>query len=173
MSFYIKTEKGTLSINKDFIKVNFDINYYRRGEGDFVEVLVLTDKKNYLGSVEEREYFINKVFLIEKYQKELIEKFGTHDFSQKILRVEKKNRRCYFFYYDQLVKIDIGRKMSDGRYCVGANNVDFQVKEKSIIVNLYINGFYKYGEKITKDKLDNIITKSDFTTEHRKTSINY
>jgi len=61
--------------------------------------------------------------------------------------------------------------MSDSRYCVGANNIDFQVKEKSIIVNLYINGFYKYGEKITKDKLDNIITKSDFTTEHRKTSI--
>ena len=59
-----------MSINKDFIKVNFDINYYRRGEGDFVEVLVLTDNKNYLGSVEEREYFINKVFLIEKYQKE-------------------------------------------------------------------------------------------------------
>ena len=168
-----KTEKGTLSINKDFIKVNFDINYYRRGEGDFVEVLVLTDNKNYLGSVEEREYFINKVFLIEKYQKKLIEKFGTYDFSEKILRVEKKNRRFYFFYYDQLVKIDIGRKMSDGRYCVGANNIDFQVKEKSIIVNLYINGFYKYGEKITKDKLDNIITKSDFTTEHRKTSINY
>ncbi len=74
-----KTEKGTLSINKVFIKVNFDINYYRRGEGDFVEVLVLTDNKNYLGSVEEREYFINKVFLIEK--------FGTHDFSQKILRI--------------------------------------------------------------------------------------
>ena len=44
------------------------------------------------------EYFINKVFLIEKYQKELIEKFGTYDFSQKILRVEKKNRKCYFFY---------------------------------------------------------------------------
>jgi hypothetical protein len=63
--------------------------------------------------------------------------------------------------------------MSDGRYCVGANNIDFQVKEKSIIVNLYINGFYEYGEKITKDKLDNIITKSDFTLEHRKTSINY
>ena len=78
-----KTEKGKLSINKDFIKVNFDINYYRRGEGDFVEVLVLTDNKNYLGSVEEREYFINKVFLIEKYQKELIEKFGTYDFHKK------------------------------------------------------------------------------------------
>lgn len=153
-----KTEKGKLSINKDFIKVNFDINYYGRGEGDFVEVLVLTDNKNYLGSVEEREYFINKVFLIDKYQKEVLKKFGTYDFSQKILRVEKKNRRCYFFYYDQLVKIDIGRKMSDGRYCVGANNIDFQVKEKSIIVTLYINGVYRYGEKIVKDKLDNIIT---------------
>lgn len=168
-----KTEKGTISINKDFIKVNFDINYYRRGEGDFVEVLVLTDYKYYLGSVDEHEYFMNKVFLIDKYQKEVLKKFGTYDFSQKILRVEKKNRKCDFFYYDQLVKIDIGRKMSDGRYCVGANNIDFQVKGKSIIVILYINGVYRYGEKIVKDEFDNIITKSDFTTEHRKTYINY
>lgn len=166
-----KSKKGTLSIEKDFIKVNFDIDYYRRGEGDYVEILVLLDRKNYLGSVDEPEYNMNKIFLIEKYQKELMNKFDSYDYSQKLLRVEKKNRRCYFFYYEQLVKIDIGRKMSDGRYCVGANNIDFQVKEKNIIVTLYINGFYKYGEKITKDKDNNITMRNDFTSEHRKTSI--
>ncbi len=166
-----KCKKGTLSIEKDFIKVNFDIDYYRRGEGDYVEILVLLDRKNYLGSVDEQEYNMNKIFLIEKYQKELMKKFDFYDYSQKILRVEKKNRRCYFFYYEQLVKIDIGRKMSDGRYCVGSNNIDFQVKEKNIIVTLYINGFYKYGEKITKDKDNNITMRNDFTSEHRKTSI--
>jgi hypothetical protein len=142
-----KTEKGILWINKDFIKVIFDINYYRRGEGDFVEVLVLTDNKNYLSSVEEREYFINKVFLIDKYQKEVLKKFGTYDFSQKILRVEKKNRRCYFFYYDQLVKIDIGRKMSDGLYCVGANNIDFQVKKKVLLLTYILMVFISMVKK--------------------------
>ena len=166
-----KSKKGTLSIQKDFIKVNFDVDYYRRGEGDYVEILVLLDRKNYLGSVDEPEYNKNKIFLIEKYQKELMNKFNSFDYSQKILRVEKRNRRCYFFYYEQLVKIDIGRKMSDGRYCVGANNIDFQVKEKNIIVNLYINGFYKYGEKITRDKYNNVTLRNDFTSEHRKTSI--
>ena len=165
-----KSKKGTLSIEKDFIKVNFDIDYYRRGEGDYVEILVLLDRKNYLGSVDEPEYNMNKIFLIEKYQKELKNKFDFYDYSQKLLRVEKKNRRCYFFYYEKLVKIDIGRKMSDGRYCVGANNIDFQVKEKNIIVTLYINGFYKYGEKITKDKDNNIKMRNDFTLEHRKTT---
>ena len=166
-----KSKKGTLSIEKDFIKVNFDIDYYRRGEGDYVEILVLLDRKNYLGSVDEPEYNMNKIFLIEKYQKELMNKFNSFDYSQKILRVEKRNRRCYFFYYEQLVKIDIGRKMSDGRYCVGANNIDFQVKEKNIIVTLYINGFYKYGEKIIRDKDNNVTLRNDFTSEHRKTSI--
>jgi len=166
-----KCKKGTLSIEKDFIKVNFDIDYYRRGEGDYVEILVLLDRKKYLGSVDEPEYNMNKIFLIEKYQKELMNKFDFYDYSQKLLRVEKKNRRCYFFYYEKLVKIDIGRKMSDGRYCVGANNIDFQVKEKNIIITLYINGFYKYGEKITKDKDNNITIRNDFTSEHRKTSI--
>ena len=166
-----KSKKGTLSIEKDFIKVNFDIDYYRRGEGDYVEILVLLDRKNYLGSVDEPEYNKNKIFLIEKYQKELMNKFNSFDYSKKNLRVEKRNRRCYFFYYEQLVKIDIGRKMSDGRYCVGANNIDFQVKEKNIIVNLYINGFYKYGEKIIRDKDNNVMMRNDFTSEHRKTSI--
>jgi hypothetical protein len=166
-----KCKKGTLSIDKDFIKVDFDLDYYRRGEGDYVEILVLLDRKNYLGSVDEPEYNMNKIFLIEKYQKELMNKFDSYDYSQKLLRVEKKNRRCYFFYYEKLVKIDIGRKMSDGRYCVGANNIDFQVKEKNIIVNLYINGFYKYGEKIIRDKDNNVTLRNDFTSEHRKTSI--
>lgn len=166
-----KSKKGTLSIQKDFIKVNFDVDYYRRGDGDYVEILVLLDRKNYLGSVDEPEYNKNKIFLIEKYQKELMNKFNSFDYSKKNLRVEKRNRRYYFFYYEQLVKIDIGRKMSDGRYCVGANNIDFQVKEKNIIVNLYINGFYKYGEKIIRDKDNNVMMRNDFTSEHRKTSI--
>ena len=166
-----KSKKGTLSIQKDFIKVDFDVDYYRRGEGDYVEILVLLDRKNYLGSVDEPEYNKNKIFLIEKYQKELMNKFNSFDYSQKNLRVEKRNRRCYFFYYEQRVKIDIGRKMSDGRYCVGANNIDFQVKEKNIIITLYINGFYKYGEKITRDKYNNVTLRNNFTSEHRKTSI--
>lgn len=166
-----KSNKGVLTIEKDFIKANFDINYYRRGEGDFVEILVLLDKKNYLGSVDEQEFKSNKSFLIENYQKELMKKLDAFDYSKKSLRIEKKNRRCYFFYYEQLANIDIGRLTSDGKYCVGANNIDFQVKEKNIIVTLYINGFYKYGEKIVKGKDDNILSKNNFTLEHLKTTI--
>jgi hypothetical protein len=166
-----KSDKGTLSIEKDMIKANFDIDYYRRGEGDYVEILVLLDKKVYLGSEDEQDFKYNKQYLTDKYQKEVMKRLDSFDYSKRCLRVEKKNRRCYFFYYQQLTNIEIGRRMSDGRFCVGANNLDFQVKEKNIIVTLYLNGVYKYGEKIVKDKSDAIISRKNFTLEHLKTAI--
>ena len=61
--------------------------------------------------------------------------------------------------------------MEDGRYCIGGYKGEYQIKEKNIIVTMYIDGFYKYGEKISKDVNDNIITRKDFSSEHRKTTL--
>ena len=166
-----KTDKGNLTLEKDFFQVNFDIDYYRRGEGNHVEIFVLSDEKKYLGSVDESDYQINKLFLIDKYNDELKKIFNKFDYSDRILRVEKRNRRCYFFYYNQLVEIEIGRLMSDGRYCVGAHNTKFQVREKRIIVTLYLDGKYKYGEKFSRDVNFNIVERKDFLSEHLKTAI--
>jgi hypothetical protein len=166
-----KTDKGNLTLEKDFFQVNFDIDYYRRGEGNHVEIFVLSDEKKYLGSVDESDYQINKLFLIDKYNDELKKIFNKFDYSDRILRVEKRNRRCYFFYYNQLVEIEIGRLMSDGRYCVGAHNTKFQVREKRIIVTLYLDGKYKYGEKFSRDVNFNIVERKDFLSEHLKTAL--
>lgn len=166
-----KSEKGLLAIEKDFFKLNFDIDFYRRGEGNHVEILVTTDEKKYLGSVEESEYKMNKTALVKKYRAELSKLFGEFDYSDRILRVEKRNRKCYFFYYDQLSYIQIGRLMSDGRYCVGAHNYEFQVREKRVIVTLILDGQLKYGEKISRDANYKIVERKDFMMEHLKTMI--
>ena len=166
-----KTEKGNLTLEKDFFEVNFDIDFYRRGEGNHIEILVFSDEKKYLGSVDEADYKLNKSTLLVKYNKELKKEFDEYDYSDKALRIEKRNKKCYFFYYNQLAEIEIGRLMSDGRYCVGAHNTKFQVREKNIIVTLYLDGKFKYGEKIARDADYNIVERKDFLSEHLKTSV--
>ncbi len=166
-----KTEKGNLTLEKDFFEVNFDIDFYKRGEGNHVEIFVFSDEKKYLGSVDETDYKINKLILINKYNDELKKIFNQFDYSDRILRVEKRNRKCYFFYYNQLAEIEIGRLMSDGRYCVGAHNTKFQVREKRVVITLYLDGKYKYGEKFSRDVNYNIVERKDFLSEHLKTSV--
>ena len=61
--------------------------------------------------------------------------------------------------------------MSDGRYCIGGHNMELQCKEKNIIITLYYDGIYKFGERIYKDEKDNIKIRIDFTNEHRKSVI--
>jgi ribosomal protein L30E len=167
-----KTEKGNLTLEKDFFEVNFDINFYKRGEGNHVEIFVFSDEKKYLGSVDETDYKINKLTLINNYNDELKKIFNQFDYSDRILRVEKRNRKCYFFYYNQLAEIEIGRLMSDGRYCVGAHNTKFQVREKRVIIILYLDGKYKYGEKMSRDSNYKIVDRKDFMMEHLKTTVN-
>ena len=166
-----KTEKGTLILDKDFLKINFSKDYYLRGEGSFVDMLVLHDKKNYLGSVEESDYKINKINLIQKYQSELKKKFNFYNYSDKILRVEKRNRKCYFFYYEQLAQVSFGDRLPSGKICIGGHIGDYQVREKNIIVTLYLDGKFKYGEKIARDSDYNVIERKDFLSEHLKTSV--
>ena len=166
-----KTEKGNLTLEKDFFEVNFDIDYYRRGEGNHIELFVFSDEKKYLGSVDEADYKLNKSTLLVKYNKELKKEFDEYDYSDKALRIEKRNKKCYFFYYNQLAEIEIGRLMSDGRYCVGAHNTKFQVREKRVIITLYLDGKYKYGEKFSRDVNYNIVERKDFLSEHLKTSV--
>jgi hypothetical protein len=166
-----KTEKGNLTLEKDFFEVNFDIDFYRRGEGNHIEIFVFSDEKKYLGSVDEADYKLNKSTLLVKYNKELKKEFDEYDYSDKALRIEKRNKKCYFFYYNQLAEIEIGRLMSDGRYCVGAHNTKFQVREKRVIITLYLDGKYKYGEKIARDSQYKVVERKDFLSEHLKTSV--
>jgi hypothetical protein len=166
-----KDDYGKLAIKKDFIIVDYSVDKYLQGEGKYVQMLVFLDKKNYLGSVSESEFKSNKSSLIKKYQEEVKKKLREIYYNNKFLRVEKKNNRMYFFYYEQLIDLDFGRKMNDGRYCVGGHNMELQCKEKNIIVTLYYDGVYKFGERIIKDENDNIKSRIDFSSEHRKSAV--
>ena len=166
-----KDEFGKLAVKKDFIVIDYSTDKYLQGEGKYVQMLVFLDKKNYLGSVSEKEFNQNKSILIKKYQEEAEKKMPVFDYTNKSLRIERKNKRCFFFYYEQLIELDFGRLMSDGRYCVGGHNSELQCKEKNIIVTLYYDGIYKYGERIIKDEKDFIKSRVDFGSEHRKSAI--
>jgi hypothetical protein len=166
-----KDDFGKLAFKKDFIVVDYATEKYLQGQGKYVQMLVFLDKKNYVGSVDENEYKRNKLAVIKKYQEEAKSKLRIIDYSTKSLRVERRNKRCYFFYYEQLIGLDFGRKMEDGRYCVSGHNSELQCKEKNIIVTLYYDGIYKYGERILKDEKDNIKSRVDFGSEHRKSVI--
>ncbi len=166
-----KDEFGKLAIKKDFIVVDYSTDKYLQGEGKYVQMLVFLDKKNYLGSVSEKEFNQNKSTLIKKYQEEAKKKMPVFDYTNKSLRIERKNKRHYFFYYEQLIELDFGRLMSDGRFCVGGHNSELQCKEKNLIITLYYDGIYKYGERIIKDEKDFIKSRVDFGPEHRKSVI--
>lgn len=166
-----KDEYGKISVKKDFIVVDYATEKYLQGVGKYVQMLVFLDKKNYLGSVDEKEYSRNKLSILKKYQEEAKKKMPVFDYTDKSLRIEKKNNRCYFFFYEQLIELEFGRKMNDGRYCVGGHNSELQCNEKNIIVTLYYDGIFKYGERIMKDEKDNIKSRTDFTSEHRKSFI--
>ena len=165
-----KDEYGKLSIKKDFIVVNFDTEKYLY-DIRYVQMIVLLDKKNYVGSVEEKEYIRNKLTILKKYQEEAKKKMPVFDYTNKSLRIERRNKRCYFFYYEQLIELEFGRKMDDGRYCIGGHNSELQCNEKNIIITLYYDGIYKYGERIIKDEKNNIKSLTDFGSEHRKSAI--
>lgn len=166
-----KDEYGKLSVNKDFILVEYSTEKYLQGDGKYVQMIVFSDKKNYVGSVEEKEYNRNKSTILKKYQEEAKKKMSVFDYTNKSLRIERRNKRCYFFYYEQLIELEFGRKMDDGRYCVGGHNSELQCKEKNLIITLYYDGIYKYGERILKDEKDNIKSRTDFGSEHRKSAI--
>jgi len=166
-----KDDFGKLAIKKDFIVVDYYVDKYLQGQGKYVQLLVFLDKKNYLGSVDEKEYSRNKLSILKKYQEEAKNKMPVFDYTDKSLRIEKKNNRCYFFFYEQLIELEFGRKMDDGRYCVGGHNSELQCKEENIIVTLYYDGIFKYGERIMKDDNNNIKSRVDFTSEHRKSVI--
>ena len=166
-----KDEYGRISVKKDFIVVNYTTEKYLQGQGKYVQMLVFLDKKKYLGSVDEKEYNRNKSTILKKYQDEAKKKMPVFDYTNKSLRIERRNKRCYFFYYEQLIELEFGRKMDDGRYCVGGHNSELQCKEKNLIITLYYDGIYKYGERIYKDEKDKIKSRVDFGSEHRKSAI--
>jgi hypothetical protein len=166
-----KDEYGKLALKKDFIVVDYSTEKYLQGDGKYVQMIVFLDKKNYVGSVEEKEYKRNKSSILKKYQEEAKKKMPVFDYTDKSLRIERKNNRYYFFYYEQLVELEFGSKMSDGRYCVGGHNSELQCKERNIIITLYHDGVYKFGERILKDEKDNVKSRIDFTNEHRKSAI--
>jgi hypothetical protein len=166
-----KDEYGKLALKKDFIVVDYSTEKYLQGDGKYVQMIVFLDKKNYVGSVEEKEYKGNKSSILKKYQEKAKKNMPVFDYTDKSLRIERKNNRYYFFYYEQLVELEFGSKMEDGKYCVGGHNSELQCKERNIIITLYYDGVYKFGERILKDEKGNVKSRIDFTNEHRKSAI--
>jgi hypothetical protein len=122
---------------------------------------VSLNKKIYLGSENKGEYKISVKSYTENYQKILKSKLGIIEYNPRLLKTETKNNRLYFYYNEHLITADIGRKTDDGRICIGSNNYNFQVKEKNIVVTLYVNGQLKYNQNLVINTAGDITSKID------------
>lgn len=152
-------DKGSIAFSKGHLMLSFKEFDYINGVGDRIECFVSLNKKIYLGSENLGEFKTGVKFYYEKYQSSLKSKFIFFDYNPKLLRTETKNNRIYFYYNDHLITADIGRRTEDGRICVGANNYNFQVKEKNIVVTLYVNGQLKYNQNLVINTAGDITSK--------------
>jgi hypothetical protein len=154
-------EKGSIAFSKGHLMLSFKESDYINGVGDRIECFVSLNKKIYLGSENQGEYKMAIRPYIEKYQTILKSKLDIIDYNPKLLRTETRNNRIYFYYNEHLITADIGRRTDDGRICIGANNYNFQVKEKNIVVALYVNGQLKYNQNLVMNTAGDIISKID------------
>jgi hypothetical protein len=159
-------DKGNISFSKGHLLLSFKESDYIKGVGDRIECFVSLNKKIYLGSENLGEYKTGVKFYNEKYQSSLKSKFIIFDYNPKLLRTETKNNRIYFYYNEHLITADIGRRMEDGRICIGANHYNFQVKEKNIVVTLYVNDQLKYNQNLVINTAGDIITKIDLLNKY-------
>lgn len=154
-------KKGKIEFSKSFLKLSFNESDYINDIGDRIECFVSLNKKHYLGSENQGEYKMAVRPYIDKYQTILKSKLDIIDYNPKLLRTETRNNRIYFYYNEHLITADIGRRTEDGRICVGANNYNFQVKEKNIVVALYVNGQLKYNQNLVMNTAGDITSKID------------
>ena len=152
-------DKGSIAFSKGHLMLSFKESDYIKNVGDRIECFVTLNKKHYLGSENQGEYKMAVRPYIEKYQTILKSKLDIIDYNPKLLRTETRNNRIYFYYNDHLITADIGRRTEDGRICVGANNYNFQVKEKNIVVALYINNQLKYHQNLMINKDGDVSSK--------------
>lgn len=152
-------DKGSIAFSKGHLMLSFKEFDYINGVGDRIECLVTLNKKYYLGSENQGEYKMAVKPYTEKYQTILKSKLDIIDYNPKLLRTETRNNRIYFYYNDHLITADIGRRTEDGRICVGANHYNFQVKEKNIVVALYINNQMKYHQNLMINKDGDVSSK--------------
>ena len=159
-------DKGSIAFSKGHLMLSFKESDYIQGVGDRIECLVTLNKKIYLGSENLGEYKTGVKFYNEKYQTILKSKLDIIDYNPKLLRTETRNNRIYFYYNDHLITADIGRRTEDGRICVGANHYNFQIKEKNIVVTLYVNSQLKYNQNLVINTAGDIITKIDLLNKY-------
>lgn len=159
-------DKGSIAFSKGHLKLSFNESDYKNGIGDRIECLVTLNKKYYLGSENQGEYKMAVKPYTEKYQTILKSKLDIIDYNPKLLRTETRNNRIYFYYNDHLITADIGRRTEDGRICVGANNYNFQVKEKNIVVTLYVNNQLKYNQNLLISKDGDVSSKIDLLNKY-------
>jgi trehalose-6-phosphate synthase len=159
-------EKGKIEYSKGHLMLSFKESDYIKGVGDRIECFVTLNKKHYLGSENLGGYKMAVRPYIEKYQTILKSKLDIIDYNPKLLRTETRNNKIYFYYNDHLITADIGRRTDDGRICVGANNYNFQVKEKNILVVLYINNQLKYHQNLMISKDGDVTTRIDLLNKY-------
>jgi hypothetical protein len=160
-------EKGTVKIQKSFLITNFDLDCYYDGNGDYVEIFALKDKKTYLGSVSKSEYIDNEEVFIEKYTQNLKDsnKGYSESKAKQFLRVEHKDEQVLFYYHEQLVNLNFGSKLNDNRYCVSGYNSKLEIRERYFKVAIYINKELKFVGNIIKDNDQNVIKVINITSD--------
>ena len=154
-------DKGSIAFSKGHLMLSFKESDYIKNVGDRIECFVTLNKKHYLGSENQGEYKMAVRPYIEKYQTILKSKLDIINYNPKLLRTETRNNKIYFYYNDHLITADIGRRTEDGRICVGANHYNFQVKEKNIVVTLYVNSQLKYNQNLVINTAGDITSKID------------
>jgi hypothetical protein len=159
-------KKGKIEFSKSFLKLSFNESDYINDSGDRIECFVSLNKKIYLGSENQGEYKMAVRPYTGKYQTILKSKLSIIDYNPKLLRTETRNNRIYFYYNEHLITADIGRRTDDGRICVGANKYDFQVKEKNIVVALYINNQLKYHQNLMISKDGDVTSRIDLLNKY-------
>ena len=167
-----QSEKGKISIEKDFLKIHFQKSFYYDNQGDYVEIFVFKDVKKMIGSTSEGEFLLNKNEYLNKYQEKIKSlSLNPFDSPKQFLRLEKKNKRIYFYYQEQMVYIDFGKKIADENYCLVGHKKALQIKETNFNVAMYLNGNLKMACSINKKNDQNIHSIIDITKDFRKSEI--
>lgn len=156
------------------MKVYFEKSFYYDNQGDYVEIFVFKDVKKYIGSTSEKEFILDKKKYLNDYHNKIKSlSLNPFDSPKQFLRLEKKNKRIYFYHQEQMVYVDFGKKIGDENYCLVGHKKALQIKETNFNVALYLNGNLKMACSVNKNKDQTLHSITDITNDFRKSETSH